>query len=342
MRKLIIFGLMAIVVIFPEAFANKDETVQLRLKLKAGNTYKYQLTARLKNSIVPDSSDKRKTPEDVSKGFLDLGYEIKCLDVDDTGNFLVQVQYTDYKLKITSNVGMMERTREMDRAGIRLYNGDTIIMERKWDEVSDPNAPNIQNLLKTRFELRFDPKGTIVDYGNLKQMREKFPAIDFEQILSQQIVFPDAGIAIDAEWNNISEIELPEMPGNPVSKKTLVHDKEYRLSGIKNIDGRECAEVSVHIDSEFKGVDPEEVKLSQATDGVMLIDLSDGTVYSSKMDLNQKLEIKIEGQKVRRINTGQMTVKLVVLMKETGLSAVTFDTGSGQQPMWMPKKTDKE
>ena len=242
-----------LLIISTAASAQKDNWVNLRLKLKPGENFLYRISAETRASILSKTSQKNDR-EETQQVNLDMEYGLECIDVTESETFHVRIGYTKYRMELASvRDGIMRRSR-MDERGIRHYEGDTLILEHTWEHISDPIALSIPKLLDTKFLCELDAGGQIIDRGNLEELQKQFPAIDLGQMLWQQVVFPEEAIAIGAEWSNIVEQKQPSMPGSPATR-ILVNDYRYRLADIKNIDERKCAEIAVTVNSKLKEVE---------------------------------------------------------------------------------------
>lgn len=311
MKKLVLCALGGLLLISTASLAKKDEQINLRLNLKSGESYRYQISAAMVSGL--SEKEGQKETQDVN---LDMNFEIECIEVTDSNTFMVRIGYTEYRMILMSGKGEDAQRSEVDRRGIRRYEGDTIVFEQKWDEISEPMALNIPKLLETKFTIELDAGGHVVDYGNIDQLQKQFPGVDLKQMVWPQVIFPEEALAIGAEWSNVVKQKQPVTPGSPISGRVLVNKYRYRLSDIRDVDGRKCAEISVEAQSKLEQKEKDQIKLEQNTAGTMLIDLSSGMVYRSNLKLEQELDLEIMETRVRGSSSGEIVRKMVAPLEK--------------------------
>ena len=98
MKKPILCVLAGLLLVSTAGLAKKDERINLRLNLKPGDNYRYQISATMHTSMVSGDSkeEEQKEAQDIN---LEMEFELECIDATESGTFLVRIGYTAYKIK---------------------------------------------------------------------------------------------------------------------------------------------------------------------------------------------------------------------------------------------------
>jgi len=271
--------------------APKPEPVLLRYAIEPDEVQPYQLALNL---TIPFTATAGEGSADITIAVAaKLGYTIRGKKRDKHGDMPAEVRFTSYAYQYAFAFGNTTVRATVDSSGVKVYvNG--ALADPGEIGLSRDKVDAVRELLKTKFEIRFDNRGQMSgDKTELNELSKKLPGVDLEEVLTSRPIYPSDKVPPGGSWveRNTHLLDNPNRPGDKVP---MVGSVKHTYSGRGTHRGRSC--VKLKLSGKYQNhVDVLDCQRHETTAGSVIVDEATGIPLDTVASISTQVVGAIEG-----------------------------------------------
>ena len=274
------------------AVAGETQGTTLRFTLQPGQVLVYRAISdtEIRGQGRPLGGER----ETDAEAHLEMIFSLTAGDTGPDGSIAVTMEILDLKMiadiEMSGDTGRdkLRRRFEMDRSGIKIYDGNKLVQEVAWGGLNLPNAPDFPALLGGTFQTRMSPRAEVTHLEEPGRIKRLLQGANFLHLLQTWVVLPEGPIVKGSTWQVAQEL----VAANPINFKNI-----YTLEGTETYTAieavthmkRSCLKVGIKGDWPKANVGGE-LEAEHSASGTAIVDFATGVTFAVSLNSTQHLE----------------------------------------------------